>query len=66
MKTIFGGLIEFKDENEFNAFFSEITQENALKIIEMALLYGAKSGLYDLSEAHAIYNSLEKIKEKNG
>jgi hypothetical protein len=63
MENIFGGLIEFKSKKEFDSFIEEIDNDNALRIIEMSILYGQQNGLYSLEESHSLYKCLTKLKE---
>lgn len=62
MKTLFGGLIEFENELKLTEFLKKMDNEMSLKIIEGALEYGMKNGLFDLAEACCIYEALRKIK----
>jgi homoaconitase/3-isopropylmalate dehydratase large subunit len=62
MDTIFGGLIEFESQREFNTFVNKMTKEDSMKIIELALEYGTKTGLFSMEENVAIYNSLQNLK----
>ena len=62
MDTIFGGLIEFNNQSEFNTFINKMTKEDSMKIIELALEYGTKTGLFSMEENVAIYNSLQNLK----
>lgn len=62
MDTIFGGLIEFESQREFNTFINRMTKDDSIRIIELALEYGTKSGLYSMDEVVAIHKSLQTIK----
>lgn len=62
MDTIFGGLIEFESQREFNTFVNKMTKEDSMKIIELALEYGTKTGFFTMEENVAIYNSLQNLK----
>ena len=46
MESIFGGLIQFEDKKQFDNFVESINDENAIKIIELALLFSLKNGVY--------------------
>lgn len=63
MENIFGGLIEFPSENEFDEFTNNIDSDNALAIIEKAIEYGYQKNLFTMSETYFIYKSLKKLKE---
>lgn len=65
MKNIFGGLIEFESEDELQSFISQMTNEDALSIIEKALEYSYKNNIYTIQETYVIYNSLTKLKNIN-
>ena len=59
---IFGGLIEFNDKKEFVEFMDNIDEINTVKLIETAMNYAIKSGLFDLDESYAMYKCLLKLK----
>ena len=40
-------------------------KNDAIKLIEMALTYGLKNGVYSLEDSFVIYKSISKLKEKN-
>jgi hypothetical protein len=63
MESIFGGLIEFDAENEFEEFVKDINKKNALSIIEKAIEYGHQNNLYTVQETYFIYKCLKKLKE---
>jgi hypothetical protein len=63
MESIFGGTIEFQTKQQFETFVDTVDNEMSMKIIELALDYGQKNGLYTLEESHSIYKSLSKLKE---
>jgi hypothetical protein len=62
MKTLFGGLIEFENQSKLSEFLEKMDNKMSLKIIEGALEYGMKNGLFNLDEAHCVYEALHKIK----
>ena len=63
MENIFGGLIEFDTENEFDEFVKDINEKNALSIIEKAIEYGHHNNLYSVQETYFIYKCLKKLKD---
>ena len=63
MDSIFGGLIEFDAENEFEEFVKDINEKNALSIIEKAIEYGHQNNLYTVQETYFIYKCLKKLKD---
>lgn len=64
MENIFGGMIEFQSEEEFDNFVSNINGENSLKIIEKAIEYAYMNNVYSVQETFCIYKSLKKLKDK--
>jgi hypothetical protein len=65
MDSIFGGLLEFETEDQFDEFLKNIDEDNSLKIIELAIEYAYRNGLYSQPETYCIYKSLKKLKQKN-
>jgi hypothetical protein len=63
MESIFGGLIEFNSENEFDDFVKDINENNALSIIEKCIEYGHQNNLYTVQETYFIYKCLKKLKD---
>jgi hypothetical protein len=63
MESIFGGLIEFNTENDFDEFVKDINEKNALSIIEKAFEYGHHNNLYTVQETYFIYKCLKKLKD---
>lgn len=65
MENIFGGLVSFEKKDDLDMFVESIDKLNAIKLIEMALTYGLKNGIYSLEDSFVIYKSLTKLKEEN-
>lgn len=63
MENIFGGLIEFPSEKEFDEFISSIDVSNALTIIEKAIEYSYQKNVFNMPETYFVYKSLKKLKE---
>ena len=63
MENIFGGLIEFENQKEFDEFIDSLDSKHALKIIEVAFKYGLNNGIYSMEEVHCLYKCLSKLKE---
>ena len=63
METIFGGLIEFEDIDEFDQFVLNIDKESALAIIGKALDFCNQNRMFNLMEANTLYKCLTKLKE---
>lgn len=66
MENIFDGLLEFRTHQDFEDYLKSINKEDALKLIELAILYAQKNGLYSLTESYTMYICLQKIKNENG
>lgn len=66
MENIFGGLIEFPSEKEFDEFISSIDENNALTIIEKAIEYSYQKNVFTMPETYFVYKSLKKLKQQNG
>lgn len=62
--TMFGGLFEFSEQEELNKFLKEMSTKDAIRMIEVAVEYGLKNGLYTLSESHLLYVTLTKLHEE--
>lgn len=62
MKDIFGGLLEFENQEKLIEFAENLDIKTAIKIMEASSEYGMKNGLYSLEEAYCIYMCLQKIK----
>jgi hypothetical protein len=63
METIFGGLIEFDNIDEFDQFVLDIDKESALAIIGKALDFCNQNSMFNLMEANTLYKCLTKLKE---
>ena len=63
MEQIFGGLISYESKEQLENFIGNLDKENALKVIEMSLLYCQKNGIFSFEESHYIFKSLQKLKE---
>jgi hypothetical protein len=65
MESIFGGLIEFENQDEFDNFMLSINKENALKIIEKSIEFAYQNNMFSVQETYCIYKSLRKLKDNN-
>ena len=63
MKTMFDGLFDFEHESDLDFFVENMDKRSSVKIIEIAIEYGQKKGLYSLQESHCLYKCLTKLKE---
>lgn len=64
MENIFGGMIEFSSEKEFENFITQIETNDAVSIIEKAIEYAYKNNVYTIQETYFIYKILKKLKTK--
>lgn len=63
MESIFGGLIQFESDNEFDEFMVNMGGLDSLKILETAIEYAYQNNVYTQQETYCIYKSLKKLKE---
>jgi len=63
MENIFGGLIQFESDVEFDEFMGNMSSSDSLKIIETAIEYAYQHNLFTQQETYSIYKSLKKLKE---
>lgn len=63
MENIFGGLIEFESEKEFDEYMKNMSSKESLVIIEKAIEYAYMNNLYTQQETYCIYKSIKKLKE---
>ena len=55
MENIFGGLVSFEKKVDLDSFVEGMGKNDAIKLIEMALTYGLKNGVYSLEDSFVIY-----------
>jgi uncharacterized protein YpbB len=65
METLFGGLIEFEKKEELNLFIENLEKDDAIKLLESAVVVAQQSGVYTIEESYIIYKSLKKLKEND-
>lgn len=65
MKSIFGESIQFESDEEFKEFIESIDRFDSLLLLETALNYASKMGVFNLEESFYIYNCLKKIKDND-
>lgn len=63
MEGIFGGLIEFDNQKEFDEYIEQMDEKKALLIIEKQIEYFVMQGGFTLTENHVLYKCLNKLKE---
>lgn len=61
MSRIFGGLLDFNNEEQINAMVDTLDNKLAIKLLEFAL--ENCTAHYSLLENHIIYKCLSKLKE---
>ncbi len=63
MEEIFGGLIEFEKEEDFNDFINKTNnRDDVISIIEKSIEYAYRKGTYTVQETYFIYKCLKKLK----
>jgi hypothetical protein len=63
MENIFGGLIEFESEKEFDEYMKKMTPRESLVIIEKAIEYAYMNNLFTQQETYCIYKSIKNLKD---
>lgn len=63
MESLFGGLFGFESKESLENFVENVDKVNAIKMIELSLLYIQKNGFFSFEESHIIYKCLNKLKE---
>jgi translation initiation factor RLI1 len=66
MESIFGGLIEFESEKDFDEFLQNMNKSEAISIIEKAIEFSYQQNVYSVQETYFIYKSLKKLKQDYG
>jgi len=64
MDKIFGGIIEFENDEELEDFLKNIDDVNSFKVIEAAIEYAYMRGIFTQSETYVIYKSMKKLNNK--
>ena len=54
MENIFGGLVEFENENEFDEYMKKMDSKDSLLIIEKAIEYAYLNNVYTQQETYCI------------
>jgi hypothetical protein len=63
MSSLFGGLFQFENSNQFDLFLESVDKKSALKIIELSIVNNQQNGLYSIEESYCLYKCLSKLKE---
>ena len=66
MNAIFGGLLEFEDRSKLVEFAEKLDIQTSVKVLENAIEYGMKNGLYCLDEAYCLYMCIYELKDAYG
>lgn len=62
MKSIFNEQFDYDSNEELELILDNLNTKVALKIIEIGIEKGLNEGIYDLTEAHCLYKSIQHIK----
>ncbi len=62
MKTIFNGQFDFDNNVELELVLNNLNPQMAIKIIEIGIQKGLFDGIFDLTEAHCLYKSIQYFK----
>jgi len=62
MKTIFNGQFDFDSSDELELVLDNLNPQMAIKIIEIGIVKGLSDGIYNLTEAHCLYKSIQHLK----
>lgn len=60
---IFGGLLEFDNEQKLIEFLSNIDLKVSIEVIEAALEYSNSRGTYTLQEAYCVFLCIKQMKK---
>jgi hypothetical protein len=63
LQVIFGGLVQFKNKEDLKNFLNDMEKSQAFALIEQALLFSQKQGLFSFEESNVVYKSISKLKE---
>ena len=63
MESLFGGLINYEDKTQLDEFVNKMDKKDAMKIIELSLLFCQKNGSFSFEESHYIFKALSKLNE---
>ena len=63
MKTIFNGQFDFDSDDELELVLDNLNPQMSLKIIEIALNKGLREGIFNLTESHCLYKSMQFLKK---
>jgi hypothetical protein len=62
MKTLFNGQFDFDSNAELDLVLDNLNPQMAIKIIEIGIHKGLSEGIFDLTEAHCLYKSIQRLK----
>lgn len=62
MRSIFNEQFDYDSNEELELILNNLNTQAALKIIEIGIQKGLNDGIYNLTEAHCLYKSIQHIK----
>jgi len=62
MNKLFNGKLDFDNIDELELVLDNLNSQMSLKIIELGLQFALQSGVYNLTESHCLYKSLQYLK----
>ena len=63
MSEMFGGLLDFDNQEKLRGFLEKTDKEMAVKVIDLAITHCQQSGIFSLEESYVLYIMLIKLKE---
>lgn len=63
MGDMFGGLLEFDNQEKLQVFIDNSDKVMATKVIELAITHCQQNGMFSLEESFVLYVMLNKLKE---
>lgn len=64
MESLFGNIIEFENDIDFESLCNNMTKDESITIIKTVFDYMSKIGVLNIKESYLIYKCLLKIKEQ--
>ena len=63
MKTIFDGKLVYQSNDELDLLVNQMDNNLTIDILESAIDYSIKMGVYNLDECFVLYNCISKLKK---
>jgi NADPH-dependent glutamate synthase beta subunit-like oxidoreductase len=63
MDTLFNGNLEYDSKDELIKFINNVSDSDAIKIIEQSLNHANGKGSFNLLESYCVYQCIDKIKK---